>query len=58
MIAAVVLTGQGILMRGMDVSLKKASEGYDSVGGITQGTKVFIIYDNGRCYPAFIITYQ
>ena len=30
---------------------------YDSVHGITQGTRVYITYDNEHAYPAYLITY-
>ena len=35
----------------------KTFELYDSVQGQTQGSTVFMIYDNNRAYPAFIISY-
>ena len=31
---------------------------YDSVSGITGGSKVFITYENNRAYPAYLITYR
>jgi hypothetical protein len=30
---------------------------YDSVSGTTGGSKVFMIYENGRAYPEYLITY-
>lgn len=30
---------------------------YDSVSGETSGSKVFMIYENGRAYPEYLITY-
>ena len=30
---------------------------YDSVSGVTGGTRVFITYDNDHAYPAYLITY-
>lgn len=33
-------------------------EDYDSVSGETGGSKVYMIYDNGRAYPEYLITYQ
>ena len=30
---------------------------YDSVSGNTDGSMVYIIYDNDRAYPAYLITY-
>jgi O-acetyl-ADP-ribose deacetylase (regulator of RNase III) len=31
---------------------------YDSVEGFTAGSTVYILYENGRAYPAYLITYQ
>jgi hypothetical protein len=31
---------------------------YDSVHGITEGTRVYITYDNDHAYPAYLITYK
>lgn len=31
---------------------------YDSVHGITEGTHVYITYDNEHAYPAYLITYK
>ena len=30
---------------------------YDTVTGETRGSKVFIIYENGRAYPEYLVTY-
>lgn len=30
---------------------------YDSVSGHTNGSDIFVIYDHGRMYPAYLITY-
>jgi len=35
-----------------------AVERYDSVGGFTNGSNVFIVFDNNKAYPAFLITYK
>ena len=35
-----------------------AGERYDSVTGTTRGSQVFIIYDNLKAYPLYLITYQ
>ena len=35
-----------------------AGERYDSVTGTTRGSQVFIIYDNVKAYPLYLITYQ
>ena len=32
-------------------------ERYDSVSGVTNGSKVYIIYDNLKAYPFYLITY-
>ena len=31
---------------------------YDSVSGITKGTRVYMLYDNGKVYPAYIVKYS
>ena len=31
---------------------------YDSVSGITGGSTVFIVYENGLAYPSYLISYQ
>eukprot|EP01088_Endostelium_zonatum_P000843 TRINITY_DN110_c0_g1_i4.p1 TRINITY_DN110_c0_g1~~TRINITY_DN110_c0_g1_i4.p1 ORF type:complete len:1195 (-),score=212.27 TRINITY_DN110_c0_g1_i4:32-3577(-) len=31
---------------------------YDSVGGNTNGSDVYIVYDNSKAYPYYLITYQ
>jgi len=31
---------------------------YDSIWGITFGTKVYVTYDSPRAYPTYLITYQ
>ena len=33
-------------------------ERYDSVSGNTGGSKIFVIYEHGRVYPAYLITYK
>ena len=35
-----------------------AGERYDSVSGNTQGSEVYIIYDNQKAYPFYLITYS
>ena len=32
-------------------------ERYDSVTGTTGGSKVYIIYDNHKAYPFYLVTY-
>jgi hypothetical protein len=31
---------------------------YDSVCGVTGGSRVFIVYENGRAYPEYLVTYD
>jgi hypothetical protein len=31
---------------------------YDSVSGTTGGSKVYIVYEKGRAYPNYLITYD
>ena len=33
-------------------------ERYDSVSGNTGGSEIFVIYEHGRVYPAYLITYK
>ncbi len=33
-------------------------ERYDSVSGVTDGSEIFVIYEHGKVYPAYLITYQ
>jgi len=33
-------------------------ERYDSVCGFDHGSKVYIVYENNRAYPAYLITYK
>jgi len=44
----------GLTQRG---DLKKPPDTYDSVSGETAGSKVYMIYENGRAYPEYLITY-
>lgn len=30
---------------------------YDTVTGTTGGSKVYIVYENGRAYPEYLVTY-
>jgi hypothetical protein len=30
---------------------------YDTVTGETQGSKVYIVYENGRAYPEYLVRY-
>lgn len=69
MFAAFVLTGNSYLSPpdgtltkprpipaadGSDTSVQRR---YDSVCGVTGGTRVYITYDNDHAYPAYLITY-
>jgi hypothetical protein len=31
---------------------------YDTVTGVTNGSKVYIVYENGRAYPEYLVTYR
>jgi len=35
-----------------------AVERYDSVTGVTGGSRVWIVYDNNKAYPTYLITYK
>jgi len=35
-----------------------AVDRYDSVEGVTGGTRVWIVYENNRAYPTYLITYK
>jgi hypothetical protein len=36
---------------------KADGERYDTVAGSTGGSKVYIVYENGRAYPEYLVTY-
>jgi len=38
-------------------TLGLASERYDSVSGDTGGSRVYIVYDNNKAYPTYLISY-
>ena len=40
---------------GGDTDLKRR---YDSVSGVSGGSKIYITYENDRAYPAYLITYS
>ncbi len=44
--------------KGTSSLLGFVSEDYDSVSGDTNGSKVFMIYENGRAYPEYLITFK
>ena len=31
---------------------------YDTVTGTTRGSKVYVVYENGRAYPEYLVTYK
>ena len=31
---------------------------YDTVTGETGGSKVYVVYENGRAYPEYLVTYK
>eukprot|EP01048_Picozoa_sp_COSAG05_P011260 COSAG05_NODE_1050_length_6033_cov_2.478092_4_plen_88_part_00 len=31
---------------------------FDTVTGTTKGSKVYIVYENGRAYPEYLVTYK
>jgi len=41
-----------------EASTDLALERYDSVTGLTGGTRVWIVYDNNKAYPTYLITYK
>lgn len=65
MLVAWVLTGHSYYSEPTHSYLpnrQNSSEGhvcrrYDSVNGVTGGSKVYITYDNNLAYPAYLITY-
>ena len=58
-----VLLGDCIRLQS-DNSLRKpprnprSNQSYDSVMGHTGGSNVYIIYDNKKAYPSFLVTYR
>lgn len=57
-----VLTGESIDMnpdRGIRKPPLNASTGrhYDSITGITQGHRIYVLYKNEASFPAYLITY-
>uniref|UniRef100_A0A1X7UL11 Poly [ADP-ribose] polymerase n=1 Tax=Amphimedon queenslandica TaxID=400682 RepID=A0A1X7UL11_AMPQE len=59
---AFVLTGNSIRME-RDSTLfappkKKDGSLYDSVNGVTGSSRVYIVYDHDKSYPAYLITFQ
>ena len=41
-----------------DKSLKEPPEGFESVKGHTGGSDVYMVYENNRTYPHFVINYS
>lgn len=63
MFLAFVLTGDSFTHR-VDRTLDKPPiknfftlEHYDSINGITASTKIYVVYDHDKSYPAYLITY-
>ena len=40
------------------ISTQFVNDRYDTVSGTTGGSKVYMIYENGRAYPEYLITYR
>jgi len=57
MFSAKVAIGKSVELASK-ADLIKPPEGYDSVTGQTNGSVVYIVYENGRAYPEHLITYQ
>ena len=58
-----LLSGEEVRIMPADGSLKvcpdKPGGGrYDTVTGDTSGSKVYIVYENGRAYPEYLVTYR
>lgn len=64
MIYASVLIGESVKMENNQeikrppIKNAKTKELYDSIQGFTQNNEIYIIYDNSRAYPSYIITYE
>ena len=66
MLVAYVLTGYSCFCH-PDTTLQKppfrpggdtgVKHHYDSVSGVSGGSKIYITYENGHAYPAYLITY-
>ena len=37
---------------------EESKQRYDSIKGVTGNCEVFIVYDNGKSYPEYLITYS
>jgi hypothetical protein len=35
-----------------------ATDRFDTVTGTTKGSKVWIVYENGRAFPEYLVTYK
>ena len=45
--------------RSLTICPNKPGKGrYDTVTGETNGSKVYIVYENGRAYPQYVVTYR
>ena len=36
----------------------KTGSNFDSIQGFTQGSDVFMVYANEKCYPRYLVTYE
>ncbi len=41
-----------------EASLMFEDERYDSVSGVANGSEIFVIYEHGKVYPAYLVTYK
>jgi hypothetical protein len=41
-----------------DPNIIKPADGYDSVSGETGNSIVYMVYENGRAYPEYLVTYS
>lgn len=64
MMLAKLLVGDSINIMPNDASLKlppqkpQSDVRFDTVTGVTHGSKVFIVYENGRAYPDYLVEYH
>jgi len=57
MFYARVSLGQCAKVSPPNPSLVKPPEGFDSVSGNTNGSDIYMVYENGRAYPEYLIIY-
>ena len=58
LLLAQVLTGKSIHYSVSDRTLKKPPDGFDTVNGTSNNSRVYIVYDHEKAYPAYLITYN